>query len=226
MNATHADTVKTGTVNALQSELFEIASERAKNVFNHVTRHKLNDMLLPAREILSLPDNEFLLEYLLSNMVEDTVEEMTPEKKALLRRVKSRAKFLDTVKKHGGTIKSSQVAEHIGKSKVTVKNMKDTGRLLALKMGGDFVYPTFQFSNDDSLTDENGLLKGFVEILRQLHTVDDVMQYSFFVRPIDTLESRLEKETSVIEILKRGATKGEIEQILRLARLYGTQDAV
>jgi hypothetical protein len=58
-----------------------------------------------------------------------------------------------------------------------------------------------------------------------LRNVDDVMQYGFFVRPIDTLESRLEKETSVIEILKRGATKGEIEQILRLAILYGTQDA-
>ncbi|MEA9393226.1 hypothetical protein SJI19_22245 [Acerihabitans sp. TG2] len=226
MHTIHNNVARTSKGNACHNDLLEIASERAKNVFNHITRRKTGNRVVPTKEMLALPDNEFLLEYLLSNMLDDALEDITPEKKALLRKVKSRAKFLDTVKAHGGTIKSSQVAEHIGKSKVTVKNMKDAGKLLALKMGGDFVYPTFQFSIDDNLTDENGLLNGFVEILQQLHDVDDVMQYGFFVRSINTLESRLNQETSVIEILKHGANKDDLEHILRLARLYGTQNAV
>lgn len=53
------------------------------------------------------------------------------------------------------------------------------------------------------------------------------MQYGFFVQKRNVLDHRLPEgqEFTVIDLLREGVSDDKLQQIIRLAKLFGTQDA-
>lgn len=172
-------------------------------------------------------DALFAIDAIVQFMHQRALNAMTPEKKKLLRRKVSKAKFLQTVEQDGGAYTSAETAEQLGCSKVTVKNKKDAYKLLALNIDGEFCYPVFQFTGDADVS-ENGVLKGVPELLAQLQGMSDRMQYSFFLEERTTPLNGLTpagRTYTVAGLLKEGPDAVLMAEIHRLARLYGKQDA-
>ncbi len=81
-----------------------------------------------------------------------------------------------------------------------------------------------QFAKNDA-NSEKGLLKGFSEVLSSLGHLSDVRRCGFFIGKIDTLDHYLPQSTTPLSILQNGATADEINQLCRIAKLRGMQDA-
>ncbi|MCP9269729.1 hypothetical protein M5U04_16990 [Xenorhabdus sp. XENO-1] len=172
-------------------------------------------------------DIEFMLEALASTFKAKAIAEDTPEKKKLWRRLKSKAMFMDTLKQHGGVLSSSEAAEQLGVSKVTIKKRKDTGKLLALNIDGEFYFPVFQFTDDKRISD-NGVLKGLAKLLPQLKGFSDRLQYSFFMEERNTVLDGVfpkGKVFTVTQLLKEGVSDTVMQELEWLVRLYCSQDA-
>ena len=147
-------------------------------------------------------------------MLNDTPE-LTNDKKRLNNRVRSKIKFFENIKNNGGLFNSAEVAKILGVSKVTVKKKKDTNKLLALNLDGEFVYPVFQFSSDEK-NSEKGVLKGMLEILSSIATFSEVMKYGFFVQK--------RKSYTVFEMLKSGINDDDLKSVIRISKTFGKQD--
>lgn len=204
----------------------DAAADRLENIIKELADRIRSKGKAGIKRQLALPDNQFLMNMLFLAMPARALAELTPEKKRLLNRVRSRARFFDNVRENGGVLSSAEVAKLLGVSKVTVKKKKDTGKLLALEHDGEFIYPVFQFTDDES-KGEKGVLKGMAEILPHLSHFSGVMQYGFFAQKRNVLEHRLPEgqEFTVIDILRNGVSDNKLQEIIRLARVFGTQDA-
>ncbi|MCC8383816.1 hypothetical protein GPY51_14535 [Photorhabdus laumondii subsp. laumondii] len=202
------------------------AADRLENIIKELADGIRSKGKANIKRQLALPDNQFLMNMLFLAIPARALAELTPEKKRLLNRVRSRARFFDNVRENGGVLNSAEVASLLGVSKVTVKKKKDTGKLLALECDGEFIYPAFQFTDDES-KGEKGVLRGVVEILFHLGHCSGVMQYGFFVQKRNVLNHRLPEgqEFTVIGLLKDGVSDDELQQLIRLAKSFGTQDA-
>lgn len=174
--------------------------------------------------LLSLPDDEFAIEFLTQAMTARHHQQQSPETARLLKRAKNRADFLHELEQLGGTVKSSEVARILGVSTVTVNNNRKNGKLLAVKMGGDYLFPMFQFAKNDQ-RGEKGMLKGMTDVLAHLQHVSDIRKCGFFMGKIDTLDTCLENDVTPLSMLEKGATEVEIRQLCRIAKLRGAQDA-
>ncbi|NDL63858.1 helix-turn-helix domain-containing protein [Acerihabitans arboris] len=174
--------------------------------------------------LLSLPDDEFAIEFITQAITARHSQQESPETARLLKRAKNRADFLNELVKLGGTVKSSEVARILGVSPVTVNNNRKNGKLLAIQLGGDYLFPMFQFAKNGQHNDK-GMLKGVGEILGSLDHLSDIRRCGFFMGRIDTLDACLEMQTTPLTILEKGATDEEIRQLCRIAKLRGMQDA-
>ncbi|TCL06093.1 hypothetical protein [Sodalis ligni] len=171
-------------------------------------------------------DAIFALDAIIEYMKNRAVSSMTTEKNRQLRRLHSKALFLQTLEKDGGVYNSAQAAEILGKTKTTVRNWKDAGQLLALEIDGEFYYPVFQFTEADSISDK-GVLKGVPELLKDLKGFSDRMRYSFFMEERNTVLNGLipaGRVFTIAEILKNKPDQELMAELHRLARVYGTQD--
>jgi hypothetical protein len=172
-------------------------------------------------------DNLFLLDMLQHVIKELAINAPTPEKKIQARRLYSKALFHAKLKEHGGVYSSAKVAEIINRSKVTVKNNKDNNKLLALDLDGEFYYPVFQFVEDESKTSSHRILKGIDKLLPLLDRFSDRMKYSFFMKKRNTVLNGVYpkgREFTVAQLLQENPNEVVMEELMRLARLEGTQD--
>lgn len=178
------------------------------------------------KNALKLSDDQFLFDVLTKCIQHKSTQKMTLEKKQLLNRAKARAKLFDNIQQNGGLLSSAEIASVLGVSKVTIKKRKDALKLLALEFDGEFFYPSFQIAQDSN-SSQSGVLKGIDQILLHLSKISDVMRYSFFVDEQKTFRSSIleNEKVRVIDMLKEGASDDVFHEILRLAKLYGTQDA-
>ncbi|MBS9441686.1 hypothetical protein EAE89_08135 [Photorhabdus heterorhabditis] len=204
----------------------DAAADRLENIVKELANNIRSQGNAGIKRQLALPDNQFLVSMLFQAMPSWALSELTPEKRRLFNRVRSRARFFDNVRENGGVLSSAEVAKLLGVSKVTVKKKKDTGKLLALEHDGEFIYPAFQFSEDENKS-EKGVLRGMAEILPHLSRFSGVMQYGFFAQKRDVLDCRLsaDQEFTIIDILREGISDDKLQAIIRLAKLFGTQDA-
>ncbi|XBS70246.1 hypothetical protein ABK905_02935 [Acerihabitans sp. KWT182] len=173
-------------------------------------------------------DAIFALDAIIEYMKNRAIGSMTKEKSRQLRRLHSKALFFDTLEKDGGVHSSAEAAEILGKTKTTVRNWKESGQLLALEIDGEFYYPVFQFTDVESISDK-GVLKGLPELLKNLKGFSDRMQYSFFMEERNTVLNGLSppgRVFTIAEILKNKPGQELMAELHRLARVYGTQDAV
>ncbi len=174
--------------------------------------------------LLTLPDDQFWSEIKgRANQIE-IVEMNTPEKKEHKEFVDNRNAFLAHLGKYGGVYKSSMVAEILGVSRPTVNKYGEQGKIIVLNWGSENLYPVFQFSIDEN-NSNRGLLQGLPEILSSLRNISNVRKCNFFTRKIDTLDKVLNKPTTALEILHKGASVEEIRQLVRLAGIFGSPDA-
>jgi hypothetical protein len=181
------------------------------------------------KHILSQTDVVFMMDALVDYAQSLALGSITPEKKKLYRRLKSKAMFNETLASHGGVLSSAEAAKQLGVSKVTVKKKKDTNKLLALKIDDEFYYPIFQFTEENNIS-EKGVLKGVAELLPYLESFSDRMKYSFFMGkrqdPVYGIDLESGSSYTVASLLKSNPSKMVMEDIFRLARLFGTQDSV
>lgn len=202
----------------------QLVAERFAKITNNIKNKILSSSVKVPKNELAKTDIDFLLAILSEASTASIYEQDTKEKKKLLRRIKSKSLFQKSLKENGGTLNSKQTSELLGVSKVTVKSRKDTGKLLAIIINGEFHYPTFQFSEDINLS-ENGVLKGIEPLLKiiQEKGISDRMQYSFFIKELPIFSE--DKPLKVFEILAKKNTPEVMDELKRQARLFGTQDA-
>ncbi len=180
-----------------------------------------------SRASMAHTDAIFALDAIIEYMKNRAVTSMTTEKNRQLRRLYSKALFLQTLEKDGGVYNSAQAAEILGKTKTTVRNWKDVGQLLALEIDGEFYYPVFQFTDAESIS-YRGVLKGVPELLKNLKGFSDRMQYSFFMEERNSVLNGLlpaGRVFTIAEILKNKPGQVLMAELHRLARVYGTQGA-
>lgn len=205
-----------------------IAAARLQN-FAEVLADEIRAGITPvAPESMAETDAVFALDTILKFMKHRAVNSLTPEKKRHQRRLHSKALFLQTLEKDGGVYSSAEAAEVLGRSKPTVKTWKDTGRLVALDIDGEFFYPVFQFTDEEGISDK-GVLQGVAELLPMLSSFSDRMKYSFFMEERNSVLNGLSpagRTFTVADVLKSNPDEKVMNELRRLARNYGTQNAV
>ncbi|EJZ3076446.1 hypothetical protein GQM22_19015 [Escherichia coli] len=205
-----------------------VAAARFQN-FTEVLADEIRAGVTPVTpESMAETDAVFAIDTILKFMKHRAVNSLTPEKKRHQRRLYSKAQFLQTLEKDGGVYSSAEAADILGRSKPTVKTWKDTGRLLALDIDGEFYYPVFQFTDEEGISDK-GVLRGVAELLPMLSSFSDRMKYSFFMEERNTVLDGLTpagRTFTIAEVLKGNPDAKVMDELRRLARNYGTQNAV
>ncbi|EPC9414998.1 hypothetical protein ACR3SC_004234 [Klebsiella variicola] len=205
-----------------------LAAARLQNFIHDLAEEVRSGTTLISPESMAETDAVFTLDAILKFMKHRAVNSLTPEKKRQQRRVHSKALFLQTLENDGGAYNSARAAEILGRSKPTVKTWKDTGRLLALDIDGEFYYPVFQFTDEEGISDK-GVLRGVAELMPMLSSFSDRMKYSFFMEERNTVLDGLNpagRTFTIAEVLKGNPDAKVMNELRRLARNYGTQNAV
>lgn len=206
----------------------DIAAKRLQNFIQELAEEVRSGITPMSPESMAETDAVFALDTILKFMKHRAVNNMTQEKKRQQRRLHSKALFLQTLENDGGVYNSAKTAEILGKSKPTIKTWKDTCRLLALEIDGEFYYPVFQFTDDERISDK-GVLRGIAELLPMLSSFSDRMKYSFFMEQRNTVLDGLTpagRTFTVADVLKGNPDEKVMNELRRLARNYGTQNAV
>jgi hypothetical protein len=203
--------------------LRNIAAKRFENIAKNFAEQIRSNKNPDLKNKLALSDDLFLMDIIVKTISDNSISELTADKKRLNNRVRSKIKFFENIKNNGGLFNSAEVAKLLGVSKVTIKKKKDNNKLLALNLDGEFVYPVFQFSSDEN-NSEKGVLKGMVEILSSIATFSDVMKYGFFVQKRNVLNRYLPNEYTVVEMLRAGISDDDLKSVLRISKTFGTQD--
>ncbi|HZS01130.1 MAG TPA: hypothetical protein VFE37_20600 [Chloroflexota bacterium] len=110
----------------------------------------------------------------------------------------------------GGVLSPEQVAAHLHSTTPEVEQLRRSGRVLALSVGGQsYRYPSWQFAPE-------GLLPGFELVLGDLRGHDAWMQALFFLNGNEYLDG-----ASPLAELRCG----QIDRVRRAARAYGEHGA-
>ncbi|CAQ84425.1 MULTISPECIES: hypothetical protein [Photorhabdus] len=207
-----------------QSELIKARITNLADYFIEVLKKRDPDSL---SLLLTLPDDEFWAEVKGRANYIEIVESVTPEKKKHEEFIESRNAFLTYLGEYGGVYKSSKVADILGVTRPTVNKYGESHKLIVLNWGVENLYPVFQFSVSKK-TSNKGYLKGIPEILANLGPVSGVKKCNFFIRKINTfdLDINLDASTTVLDILRNGASNDEIAQLVKLAKIFGTSDSI
>lgn len=164
---------------------------------------------------ISMNDQDFILE--ITRRILVSHDRTTAHTKNELRRAESQAKFYAYLReKGGGLLKSNEIHALTGLTRQTIKNHRDKGLLISVKIGEDFLYPAFQFF-------EGSKLSGLEEILRLIpEHIGPAHVCSFMLNSLKITDSVCE---SPVEVLRRKPTKEEMNVLLREASLLGSMDA-
>ncbi|MCA6220882.1 hypothetical protein [Photorhabdus antumapuensis] len=203
-----------------QSELVKARIMNLANHFINVLKNKDSESI---SQLLTLPDDEFWTEVKGRANYVEIVENITPEKKEHEAFIESRNVFLSHLGEYGGVYKSSKVADILGVTRPTVNKYGESHKLIVLNWGIENLYPVFQFSVNKK-TSNKGYLKGVPEILANLGPVSGVKKCNFFIREIKILD--LAESTTVLDILRNGASNNEIAQLARLAKIFSSDDSM
>lgn len=208
----------------------QVPASRLQNFINELAEDVRSGHTPVSADSMAQTDALFAMNAIVEYLMHRALTSQTREKKAQLRRLYSKALFIQTLEQDGGIYSSAKAAEVLGKTKTTVKNWKDTGRLLAVEIDGEFYFPTFQFT-EEKLISDRGVLKGLPELLQALQAngeLSDRLQYSFFMEERNTVLSGLQPAGctfTVAKVLKMAPGQHLMAELHRLVRVYGTQDA-
>jgi len=179
---------------------------------------ELVDMLADNKNLtraLRMTDSE-LVKLMFETQLDRTSEMSAREKRRLTHLNDSAVKFAERLNELGGTCRASKAAEILGVKRQTINNRLKSNKLLAVKVGGEYKFPLFQFDGDR-------LLEGIEEILSLLGDGSPVTKISFLTS-MYFFDS--EPELSVTDALKKyGASEEHMNTILRQASLFGCQNA-
>ena len=131
----------------------------------------------------------------------------SPELRVRLRGAIARRELLE---QDGGVLSPANVAELLGISRQAVGQRRSAGKLLGIEGSRGYVYPAWQF-------EENDLLEGFAEILEMLADDDPWQQVVFFLSKDDAIGNR-----RPIDLLRQG----KLDLVRRAARMHGEHGAV
>ncbi|PQQ26521.1 hypothetical protein [Photorhabdus hindustanensis] len=205
----------------------ELVKARVINLADHFINVLKNKDSESVSLLLTLPDNEFWAEVKGRANYVEMVENITPEKKEHEELIESRNAFLAHLGEYGGVYKSSKVADILGVTRPTVNKYGENHKLIVLNWGVENLYPVFQFSVNKK-TSNKGYLKGVPEILTNLGPVSGVKKCDFFIRKIKTFNPGIDlaESTTVLDILRNGASNDEIAQLVRLAKIFDSVDSM
>ncbi len=147
--------------------------------------HRINELMsgsiFTSDELVkcsSLTD-EHLLGFVYEKALTESSKISPRELAKLTRRAKAKAKFFEIIEGLGGTIKAQDVAILLGVSRQTVNNHLKAEKLLAIRSGGDYLYPVFQFH-------EGAVNASFIKLNQALpKDLGDISRISFFINDID-----------------------------------------
>ncbi|MCW7762776.1 hypothetical protein [Photorhabdus luminescens] len=207
-----------------QSELVKARIINLAEHFINVLKNKDSESI---SQLLTLPDDEFWAEIKGRANYIEIVENITSEKKEHEEFIESRNAFLAHLGEYGGVYKSSKVADILGVTRPTVNKYGENHKLIVLNWGVENLYPVFQFSVNKK-TSNKGYLKGVPEILANLGPVSGVKKCGFFLRKIKTLNLGIDlaESSTVLDILRNGASNNEIAQLIKLAKMFSSVDSM
>lgn len=182
---------------------------RVLNLVNEVS----DELKSQSERFAALPDEQLLSELFLTLATHRTMVSQRQLRKQA-QRLKAENYFLDTIKENGGLYKAGEVANIMGVSRQTINNQRLSEKLIAIKKGGEYLYPAFQFS-------DTGKLDGLDNVLEKLKGLGTVTKCSFLTMKIDFND----KCVSPIDVLKLGLDGDYLSYIIREASLYGSHTA-
>jgi len=204
------------TSNLLQERLLNI-SKKFMKIINDLSDEDL-------QSILVLSDEELWSKVKSQALTQMIIERKTPEKEEQEEYAEARQAFLLSLEEYGGVHKSSTVSKLLSVTAPTVIKYGKQNKLIVLNWGAENLYPVFQFSNDEK-NSEKGMLGGVPELLSLISpTISAVRKCNFFTKLIEVPGH--DERTSVLEILRRGATKEEMNHLRIRAENFGTNHAL
>ncbi|RAW91835.1 hypothetical protein [Photorhabdus laumondii] len=207
-----------------QSELVRARIINLADHFINVLKNKDSESI---SQLLTLPDDEFWSEVKGRANYIEIVANITQEKKEHEEFIETRNAFLAHLGEYGGVYKSSKVADILGVTRPTVNKYGENHKLIVLNWGIENLYPVFQFSVNKK-TSNKGYLTGVPEMLANLGPVSGVKKCGFFLRKIKTFNLGIElaESTTVLDILRNGASNDEIAQLIKLAQMFSSADSI
>lgn len=145
----------------------------------------------------------------------DRASEISPREKRKMDHLnKGAIKFAERLKRLGGTCRASTAASILGVKRQTINNRLKANKLLAVQVGGESKFPTFQF-------DGNRVIDGLEEVLLLLGDFSPITKTSFLTAMYFFDD---EENLNVIDALKKYGTTGEhMKEIRKQATLFGNQ---
>ncbi|MFP1767843.1 helix-turn-helix domain-containing protein [Lonsdalea quercina] len=163
--------------------------------------------------VSTMTDTE-LAKLIFETQLERTSEMSPREQRRMARLNEGAVKFTERLKALGGTCRASQAAQILGVSRQTINNRLQTNKILAVKTGGEYRFPLFQF-------DGNQTVNGLDEVLTLLGDFSSTTKTSFLTSMYFFDE---EQTLNVIDALKKYGTSGKhFDIIRRQAALFGHQ---
>lgn len=205
-----------------------LVAERLLNVITDIAADIRTGNTHVSSKLMGQSDLMFAISALVQIGTQEAITAQTKEKNRQLRRLKSKAMFEEILQADGGVYSSLEAAQLLGKSKPTVTSWREKGKLLSVKIDGEFFYPVFQFT-DDPRVSADGVLRGIQPLMENLTPSSDRMKYSFFMEKRNSgLEGFVppDKAYTVVDILKQNPDSELMNELIRLARLSGSQDPV
>lgn len=164
-----------------------------------------------ASEILVLEDLDLLV-YVVGAYLQKKTRMSEREMDMFKARIQSTVRFYQKLDKLGGTIKAKEVSELLGVTRQTVNNQVNKGKLIALRRGGDYLFPSFQFKGA-------GMLPHLEDILQCLpQETDAITRVSFLTSPVRIDDKDTAK--TPLEILQKDPSDQELMILRREANLF------
>ena len=165
---------------------------------------------------LEMTDNE-LARLIFETQLERASEVSPREQRQIARLNEGAIKFSEQLKALGGTCRASQAAKILGVKRQTINNRLKANKLLAVKVGGEYRLPIFQF-------DGNQLIDGLDEILVLLGDMSSITKISFLTSMYFFDD---DKNLNVIDALKKyGRMSEQMQEIIHQASLFGKHVAI
>ncbi|EFT2379540.1 helix-turn-helix domain-containing protein [Salmonella enterica] len=187
----------------------EIIANRVRHIVSSVFAD-FDDKSL-ASEILVLEDLDLLV-YVVGAYLQKKTRMSEREMDMFKSRIQSTIRFYQKLDKLGGMIKAKDVSELLGVTRQTVNNQVNKGKLIALRRGGDYLFPSFQFKGA-------GMLPHLEVILQCLpQETDAITRVSFLTSPVQIDDKGTAK--TPLEILQKDPSDQELASLRREANLF------
>ena len=160
---------------------------------------------------LKMSDNELAQLIFETQLIRSSA--ISPREQRKIARLNEGAiKFSERLKELGGTCRANLAAASLGVKRQTINNRLKANKLLAVKVGGEYRLPIFQF-------DGNRLVDGLDEILILLDSLSSTTKVSFLTSMYFFED---EQDINVIDALKKyGRMSEQMQEIIHQAKLFG-----